>query len=164
MNQHSSHETQIPRLLSRSLAPIEAPEALWAAVAARIDQAPPRPAWWSGLAMAAAIAALMTGGVLYLRAQQPRALTAEQVALDLHTLGRADGQANYTVRREFTATGAPVTLVAMPTATTSVKIVRTTYRKGGELAVSEWSHGGQRWVMVVQASAHAQACQICHRA
>ncbi len=115
--------------------------------------------------MAAAIAALMTGGVLYLRAQQPRALTPQQMALDIHTLGRAHTEANYTVRREWTAAGVPVTLIAAPAADTSaVKLVRTTYRQGGELAVSEWTHAGRHWVMVVQASAHAQACRICHRA
>ncbi|MBM3797575.1 MAG: hypothetical protein FJW31_26805 [Acidobacteria bacterium] len=167
MNQTPSPETQIPRLLSRSLAPTEAPEALWSAVAARITHAPPRSASWRGLAMAAAIAALMTGGVLYLRAQQPRLHTPEQVALDIHKLGSADGQASYTVRREVTITGVPVTLVAAPAtniSATAAKIVRTTYRQGGELAVSEWTHAGRRWVMVVRTPAHAQACQICHRA
>ena len=118
MNRHSLPESQLPRLLSRSLTPAEAPDALWSAVAARIEKTPPHAVRWRGLAMAAAIAALMTGGVLYLRAQQPRAITPEQVALRLHTSGQADAAMTaYTVRREFTASGAPVTSAF--TATTS---------------------------------------------
>jgi hypothetical protein len=161
--------------LAGALAPAQAPRELWARVNAALPPFEPRTgvARWPRLAMAAAIAALMTGGVLYVRAaahQQESAgnyspLTTEAIRIHRqHNDGEKPAASSYAIQRQF-VDNQPVTILsvaAISAAPPGPKQVRTTTM--GALAVSEWNSGGRRWAMVSAQTVHRQACAICHHA
>lgn len=162
--------------LAEALAPAQAPRELWACVNAALPPFAPktgRPRW-PRLAMAAAIAALMTGGVLYVRAAAHREESAGNHALLTTEAIRIHRQHNtaldeekppassYAIQRHI-IDGQPVTILsaaAFSAAQPGPKQVRTTTI--GALAVSEWNSGGRRWAMVSSQAGHRQACSICH--
>ncbi len=162
--------------LAGALAPAQAPRELWDCVSAALPPLAPksgRPRW-PRLAMAAAIAALMTGGVLYVRAaayQHESAgdsarLNAEAIRIHQQLNTASDGEKQsasaYAIQRHM-LDGQPVTILsvaAFSAAEPGPKQVRTTTT--GALAVSEWNSRGRRWAMVSTPAAHRQACSICH--
>ena len=154
--------------LASALAPVIAPEELWSRIDAGLHHAAPRRArfpLWPRLLMAAILAALMSGGVLYLRAQQTSYALSPftAAAVRLHQ-AQPSPDASYAVQR-YTLNREPVTVVSTPHPSPSSalsKTVRTMSFNG--LAVSEWTSRGRRWAMISANSAHKQACSICHRA
>lgn len=149
--------------LSAALGPVEAPGELWA----RVNAALPNPRTsrsdhWSRFVMAAALAALMSGGVLYLRAHSPEASFAITAAR-LHE-APSSVSAAYEIKR-FIIDGQPVTVISASTGQTplaaSKKIHTATV---GALTVSEWTSNGRRWALVSVKNNHRQACQVCHHA
>jgi hypothetical protein len=111
--------------------------------------------------MAAVLAALMSGGVLYLRAQATTP-TFQAAALDFHQHPRPTGF--YAVQR-YEVAGGPVTVISVsaPKAPPAAsKMIRTS--EIGPYAISEWSSQGRRWAMVSPRATHRQACSVCHRA
>jgi hypothetical protein len=148
----------IPNTLSSALAPVQAPDELWA----RVDAALPhsRTSSWRGFAMAAALAALMSGGVLYLRAQSnPSSFSATAASLHQHR----EGSSGFYAVQRHTVEGQPVTIVSVADgSSTTSKQIRTTEADG--LAISEWTSKGRRWAMISTKATHKQACSVCHRA
>ncbi len=156
--------------LASALKPTAAPADLWSRVDAALPASRPlAPAFWpKTLLMAAALTALLSGGVLYLRAQQPSLSTITTAALKLHLASSADLTltSDYTIQR-FLVEGEPVTVVSKlapddVSPPTAGKQVHTA--QAGRLAVSEWSHQGRSWALVSTVSRHKQACKVCHRA
>ncbi len=163
--------------LAGALAPAQAPRELWACVNAALPPFAPktgRPRW-PPLAMAAAIAALMTGGVWYVRAAayQPESagnyarLTTEAIRVHRQQYTASDAEkphvSFYAIQRHI-IDGQPVTILsaaAFSTVQPEPKQVRTTTIDG--LAVSGWNSGGRRWAMVSSQTGHRQACSICHQ-
>jgi hypothetical protein len=145
--------------LASALAPVKAPDELWA----RVDAALPhsRTSSWRGFAMAAALAALMSGGVLYLRAQSYSSSFAATAA-SLHQ--HREGNTSFYAVQRHTVDGQPVTIVSVAddTGSATSKLIRTAEIDG--LAISEWTRQGRRWAMVSPRAAHKQACSVCHRA
>lgn len=137
--------------LSAALSPVEAPGQLWDRVNAALPTTaaarPSRRRAWPSLLMAAAIAALMTGGVLYLRAAG-RAAAPDEIAV-------------YAVQRHI-AEGQSVTIVSAAAAPGAPGHIRTI--ETGPWAVSEWEAGGRRWAMVTSKPYRLQTCSLCHRA
>lgn len=166
-------EYSLEQRLSRSLAPVAAPDELWSRVSAALPSPPaeyrqaatPRRRGWANFAMAAAIAAVMSGGVLYLRAFEPSrtTLSLEQAAMAAHQ-GKAAPPV-YAVQR-YEQPGGPVTLVSAAaepgTAVAGPKRVRT--KELDALSISEWTSQGRRWVLVSGKAAHQTACRVCHHA
>lgn len=169
-----SHESQwLEKTLSRSLSTVTAPDELWSRVSAGLPaiDAPVRPRrrQLPHLAMAAAIAAVMTGGVLYLRALEPARAAAglREIALAAHQGGGAAAPLPYAVQRYEQASGETVTVLSAAGATLAgpdpgQKHIRTT--EWGALAISEWTSQGRTWVLVSSISAHKTACRVCHHA
>ena len=158
--------------LSTALEPTAAPAGLWARVDAALPDATSRSraraVWPSNLLMAAALAVLLSGGVLYLRAQQPSRSTFTTAAISFHLGGLSTDPAqmrDYAIQR-YTVEGEPVTVVSKPLpgdlAGATHKQLHTT--QAGLLAVSEWSYQGRSWALISRAAHHQQACQVCHRA
>ena len=155
--------------LASALKPTAAPTGLWSRVDAALPASRPlAPACWpKTLLMVAAVTALLSGGVLYLRAQQPSLSIITTAAVKLHLASPADPTltSGYTIQR-FLVEGEPVTVVSKPApngvSPTAGKQVHTA--QAGLLAVSEWSHQGRSWALVSTVSHHKQACKICHRA
>jgi hypothetical protein len=145
--------------LASALAPVKAPDELWARVDAVLPHS--RTSSWRGFAMAAALAALMSGGVLYLRAQSySSSFAATAAGLHQHREGNS---VFYAVQRH-TVDGQPVTIVSVAddTGSATSKLIRTAEIDG--LAISEWTSQGRRWAMVSPRATHKQACSVCHRA
>ena len=153
--------------LTAALAPTQAPDELWARVDAALSNPSRSGPPWPRLAMAAALAALMSGGVLYLRAQATAASSPFAVeAVNFHRQAASTApDSSYAVQR-YTFEGQPVTVVSAPEPGTpnTKKLVHATSAGGGGLAVSEWTSQGRRWAMVSTALTHRQACSVCHRA
>lgn len=145
--------------LAAALAPVEAPGELWSRVDSALVASPRKTSAWPAVLMAAAAAALMSGGVLYLRAQSAAA-TFPQAALELHQDPRA-GAGAYAVQR-YEVDGQPVTIVSVSAAAaTGRKHIETS--EAGAYAVSEWTSGGRHWAMVSTKAVHRHACSVCHR-
>ena len=146
--------------LSAALSPVEAPGELWTRVNAALPPVASGRPLWPNLLMAAAIAALMTGGVLYLRASQTQVETAlASAAIAVHQ--GQPGSAAYVVQRHMRE-GQSVTIVSIAATSGAAGRIRTL--ESGTLAVSEWAAGGRRWAMVTSKLSHRQACSLCHRA
>src|SRR6187399_2554614 len=110
-SQKRSLTTMPPKIqinLASALAPVKAPDELWA----RVDAALPhsRTSSWRGFAMAAALAALMSGGVLYLRAQSYSSSFAATAA-NLHQ--HREGNSGFYAVQRHTVDGQPVTIVSV---------------------------------------------------
>lgn len=161
-----SHSTEVR--LAEALKPVEAPSELWNRVDAALPANSDAPRW-PRFAMAAALAALMSGGVLYLRAQQQplgemAPATFASSAIALHTHPDASPAADYAVQR-YVVAGQPVTVVSLvDKSATGPKQVRAATTDAGPFAISEWRAGGRRWAVVSDRAAHKQACTVCHRA
>ena len=153
----------IENKLTAALGPVPAPAELWTRVDAATRPAAGR--HWPNLVMAAALAALMSGGVLYLRAQQSSQsqFTAASIALHRQQPLAPSARQTYAVQR-YTFEGEPVTVVSAAASGPLApgKQVRTA--DFGNLAVSEWTSQGRHWAMVSAKSHHRQACSVCHRA
>jgi hypothetical protein len=155
----SSLETRLADALKPSAAPAE----LWTRVSAELEASKrARPsAVWPRFLMAAALAVLTSGGVLYLRAEQARSFADTAVAL--HRGADRSGTQAYGVQR-YVVNGEAITVVSAPASTAAVraKMIRTA--TFGTLAVSAWTFDGRYWALVSTAAQHKQACTVCHRA
>lgn len=160
---HPSLEHQI----ARALAPVAAPDELWSRVSATLPPAGPSTSlrtggrWPRHLAMAGALAAALTAGVIYLRAyEHPPSLVG--TAIQLHRSGTTTRDPHYAVQRY---PGIPATLVSsdsVPTQPGHRKHVIST--EVDDLAISEWTSQGRRWVLVSHKSVRHAACRMCHKA
>ena len=155
--------------LASALKPVQAPTELWSRVESAVPgRAPTSSRQWPRFVMAAALAALMSGGVLYLRAQQqpgglPSLDSLGASALALHRLPDSTPEPAYAVQR-YRIEGVPVTLVSMadPSAIGPSRILSI---DASPLTVSEWGAGGRRWALVSDPTTrNKQACTVCHRA
>jgi hypothetical protein len=158
--------------LAAALGGVEAPDELWTRVHAALPATAGRGTpgrIWPRFLMAAAVAALISGSVVYLEAQASRHAHVEgasplaAAAIRLHETGTASWEGNYSVDRR-SVSGQAVTLVSEPSPSTpeARKQIRTS--ETGLLAVSEWIVRGRRWAMVTPKGVHRQACTICHPA
>ena len=164
--------------LTAALAPARAPDELWE----KVNSVLPSPAGnirrsvWPRLAMAAAVAGLMTGGVLYLRAANhwngPPTAEATRFATESARIHRGrHGSATdpiegaYVVERHVLG-GQPVTIVSVAAAFTDIQPGRKSLETidMDEVAVSEWTSQGRTWALVAPKSVHLKTCSICHRA
>ena len=164
--------------LTAALAPVRAPEELWAQLTSALPMPVRRTnrSIWPRLAMAAAVAGLMTGGVLYLRAanQWTGLPTGEVSHLVTDAVRIHRGQlastpdfrgATYTVQRHVIG-GQPVTVLSATAASsdTQPQGKRLEMIEMDDLAISEWTSEGRTWALVATKAVQRQACFICHRA
>lgn len=157
----------LEKRLASALEPTPAPADLWARVDAALPASPSHALalWPKTLLMAAALAVLMSGGVLYLRAQQTTTPSFASTALAWHRQQSPDSRLYSSDALErYVVDGNPITVVSRPVPASSTETKHIQTAQLGSFSISEWTLKGRQWALVSDSAHHRRACSVCHRA